>query len=77
VPTPAPTTAPGSTAGQISDLTGVDESFAEQVVTEMTSNPLTTFVTLLAKELDKTDDAPPKRDHRPTQDIPIDDNQCR
>jgi hypothetical protein len=42
----------------------------------MTSNPLTTFVTLLTKALN-TPSTPPTGNKKPNpQDIPIDGNQC-
>jgi hypothetical protein len=43
----------------------------------MTSNPLTTFVTLLTKALNTPNTPPKGRDKTNPQDIPIDGNQCR
>ena len=56
---------------------GLSHSLAQQVVTEMTSNPLTTFVTLLTKALNTPNTPPKGRDKTNPQDIPIDGNQCR
>ncbi len=51
----------------------------------MTSSPLTTFVTLLTKEVEKTADTAPPADRkderkspeeRKSQDVPVDPNQC-
>jgi hypothetical protein len=43
--------------GEITSLTNGDQPLAQKVVVEMTSNPVTTFVTLLTKALDPTSPA--------------------
>jgi len=46
-----------------------DHTLAAQVITELDSNPLTTFVTLLLKE--------EKNQAGPANDNVVDDNQCK
>jgi hypothetical protein len=67
-------------------MLGGNEGLAEQVVTELSSNPLTTFVTLLVKEEERQkrqekerdqDKRERDRERRRSQDIPADDQQCR
>ena len=75
-PTPAPTPAPiASAANQITALLDGDQALAEKVVAELTSNPLTTFVTLLVKEQEKEKDEA-DADHRKGE-VVIGDQQCR
>jgi hypothetical protein len=67
-------------------MLGGDEALAEQVVTELASNPVTTFITLLVQEEEKQrqqeeerdkDKRERERERRRSQDIPADDQQCR
>jgi hypothetical protein len=78
VPTPSPTPAPvHSSVDLIAVLLAGDMALAEQVASEMTSTPLTTFVTLMIeeqqkeKEKDKTEN-----DRRPDGNV-VDDSGCR
>ena len=59
-----------------------DQALAEQVVTELSSNPVTTFVALVVKEAEKAGDAGPdaKKDRREQaggREVPVDDQVCR
>ena len=59
-----------------------DQALAEQVVTELSSNPVTTFVALIVKEAEKAGEPgpDPKQDRREPaggREIPVDDQVCR
>ncbi len=49
-----------------------NQALAEQLISEMTSSPLTTFVSLLLKEQERQ-----SQDRQLGQDTVVDDNQCR
>jgi hypothetical protein len=49
-----------------------NEALAGQLISEMTSSPLTTFASLLLKEQERQ-----SQDRQLGQDNVVDDNQCR
>jgi hypothetical protein len=72
-PTPAPTAAPsGSLNDLVVALMDGNEALAGQLISEMTSSPLTTFASLLLKEQERQ-----SQDRQLGQDNVVDDNQCR
>lgn len=88
-PTPAPTPAPtGSAAERMAPMLSGNQALAEQVVSELASNPLNTFVTLLLQEQqrqeleareERRDEREKQRDKDgpPPDDIVIDGDACR
>ena len=63
-------------------MLGGDQGRAEEVETEMSTNPLTTFVALMTQEMEQASAPDPsKQDDRSqngdSKDVVIDDSQCR
>ncbi len=74
MPTPAPTPAPATSAEKIADLLVGNHALAAQVISEMDTNPLTTFAFLLLKEEAKQADDKGKKKGL---DNVTNDTQCK
>jgi hypothetical protein len=63
-------------------MLGGDQGRAEEVETEMSTNPLTTFVALMTQEMEQAAAPDPSKKDDQTQngdskDVVIDDSQCK